>query len=355
MHTATSQSTSASTHRYRQYRRHLRLIIIACALIATPLITITIGAASLSVDQVVSILLSHTPFFHPEITWTPAADAIVWKTRLPRIITSLTVGAILAVSGVILQAIVRNSLAEPYVLGVSSGASSGAAAALILLGLPSSFSVEVCAFTGALIATLAVLTITRGSHSPLHLILAGLAVGFGFQALTNLIIFSSGNPEMNQAVMFWMLGSLGRSSWSQVGIVTITACLITIMATYFGPVLDALASGDNTALSVGINPAKARLAFLIPTSAAVAIAVAAAGGIGFIGLIVPHIVRSIIGYSHRLLTIGSAMIGALFLTWTDAIARVVFAPTELPIGVITGLVGAPFLVLLVHRQKKVSA
>ena len=328
----------------------LSLVVLALALLLTPVFTVVIGAAAVPLDEVVGVLVSHIPGIDVQITWDRSTDAIVWDTRLPRIIAGVAVAAILGVAGVVLQAVVRNALAEPYVLGVSAGASSGAAFAIIIVGASGAMVVGMMAFAGALLATLLVLAIAGRTQSPLQLILGGLGVGFGFQALTNLIIFSSDSPETARSVMFWTLGSLARASWDSVPVVTIAALLLTVLMMLCGPILDALASGDRTAQAVGVEPARARILLLIPVSAAVALAVATAGGIGFVGLVVPHLIRSFIGPAHRFLVLGSALAAGLFLVWADAFARLAFAPAEVPIGVVTGLVGAPGLVLLVRRQ-----
>ena len=328
----------------------LRLVLLALALLLTPAFTVVIGAAAVPLDEVIGVLASHIPGLDVQITWDRSIDAIVWDTRLPRIIAGVAVAAILGVSGVVLQAVVRNALAEPYVLGVSAGASSGAAFAIIIVGTSVATVVGVMAFAGALLATLLVLAIAGRTQSPLQLILGGLGVGFGFQALTNLIIFSSDSPETARSVMFWTLGSLARVGWDSVPVITIAALLLTVLMVLCGPILDALASGDRTAQAVGVEPARARILLLIPVSAAIALAVATAGGIGFVGLVVPHLVRSFIGPAHRFLVLGSALAAGLFLVWADAFARLAFAPAEIPIGVVTGLIGAPWLVLLVRRQ-----
>ena len=328
----------------------LRLVVLALALLLTPALTVVIGAAAVPLDEVIGVLASHIPGLDVQITWDRSIDAIVWDTRLPRIIAGVAVAVILGVSGVVLQAVVRNALAEPYVLGVSAGASSGAAFAIIIVGTSVATVVGVMAFAGALLATLLVLAIAGRTQSPLQLILGGLGVGFGFQALTNLIIFSSDSPETARSVMFWTLGSLARAGWDSVPVITIAALLLTVLMVLCGPLLDALASGDRTAQAVGVEPARARILLLIPVSAAIALAVATAGGIGFVGLVVPHLVRSFIGPAHRFLVLGSALAAGLFLVWADAFARLAFAPAEVPIGVVTGLVGAPWLVLLVRRQ-----
>ena len=328
----------------------LRLALLALALLLTPALTVVIGAAAVPLDEVIGVLASHVPGLDVQITWDRSIDAIVWDTRLPRIIAGVAVAAILGVSGVVLQAVVRNALAEPYVLGVSAGASSGAAFAIIIVGASVATVVGVMAFAGALLATMLVLAIAGRTQSPLQLIRGGLGVGFGFQALTNLIIFSSDSPETARSVMFWTLGSLARVGWDSVPVITVAALLLTVLMVLCGPILDALASGDRTAQAVGIEPARARILLLIPVSAAIALAVATAGGIGFVGLVVPHLVRSFIGPAHRFLVLGSALAAGLFLVWADAFARLAFAPAEVPIGVVTGLVGAPWLVLLVRRQ-----
>ena len=334
----------------RSMRRGVWVLVLTLALMLTPVLTIAIGAAAVPPDQVVGVVLSHIPGLDVEITWERNVDAIVWATRVPRILAGVAIAVILGVSGVVLQAVVRNTLAEPYVLGVSAGASSGAACAIIVFGTTSAAFVGLNAFIGALAATMMVLAIAGRTQSPLQLILGGLGVGFGFQALTNLIVFSSDSPETARSVMFWTLGSLARVGWDSIPLIMIAAVALTVLMALYGPVLDALASGDRTAQAVGVEPARARILLLIPVSAAIALAVATAGGIGFVGLVVPHLVRALIGPSHRLLVIGSALAAGLFLVWADAFARIVFSPAEVPIGVVTGLIGSPFLVWLVHRK-----
>ena len=328
----------------------LRMLLLAAALALTPILTITIGAAAVPVDQVIGVLLSHIPGLDVTITWDRSIDAIVWETRLPRIIAGIAVAVILGVSGVVLQALVRNALAEPYVLGVSAGASTGAALAIIVLGTQLAGIVGLIAFGGALLATMLVLAIAGRTQAPLQLILGGLGVGFSFQAITNLIVFSSDSPETARSVMFWILGSLARVGWESIPLIVVTAVALSLLMVLCGPILDALASGDRTAQAVGVEPGRARVLLLLPVPAAIAVAVATAGGIGFVGLVVPHLVRSFIGPAHRLLVLGSALAAGLFLVWADAFARIAFAPSEVPIGVVTGLIGAPFLVLLVRRQ-----
>ena len=332
-------------------RRRLlgRILVLVVLLLVSPTLTIALGPAGVPIPDVLGVIASHIPGLDVDITWSQTVDAIVWQTRAPRIVGAVVVGAILGTSGVALQAIVRNPLAEPYVLGVSSGASTGAAVGMIIIGTTSAAGVSGLAFIGALIATGLVLLIGGRQGSSLHLVLGGLAVGFGFQAVTNLIVFSSGSPETSRAVMFWMLGSLGRISWADLPVVSVVAVVLVALMMLSGPVLDALSSGDGTARSVGVEPGPARAVLLVLVSAAVGVAVATAGSIGFVGLVIPHMMRSFVGHSHRMLVLASALASSLLLVWADAFARIAFAPAELPLGVVTGLVGAPILVVLVRR------
>lgn len=330
-------------------RTPARLALLVALLMLTPVLSIAFGAAPVPIDQVMGVLADHCGIpIH--VTWDSITDAIVWQNRMPRIVTGLGIGATLGVAGVALQAVVRNPLAEPYVLGVSAGASSGAAAAIIV-GVTSSFAVAGMAFLGALLSTAIVLSMGGARNSStLRLILAGLAVGFIFQAVTNFIIFSSDSAETARAVMFWTLGDLSRASWGQGWTSVVVAIVLTVLLWACAPWLDALASGDSTATAVGIDPAVIRVLLLVPVSAGVAMAVAISGGIGFVGLVIPHLMRSFIGHGHRRLVVSSAMAGAVFLMWADTFSRTVFSPAELPIGVITGLLGAPFLLVLVRRE-----
>ena len=277
------------------------------------------------------------------------AEAVIWDNRAPRVVAGMAIGAVLAISGTALQAVTRNPLAEPYVLGVSSGASAGAAAAVVLVGVTGGLGMSTTAFIGACLATVLVLAIGgRGSQTVLHLVLAGLAAGFIFHAITNLIIFSSDDPETARSVMFWMLGSMARCTWSSALTLTVLALVMSGSFWFIAPWLDAIATGDTTALTVGVEPKHLRLIVTLAVSFAVASTVSAAGGIGFVGLVVPHLCRSARVSSHRRLIPVVALTGSIFLTVADALARVMFAPAEIPIGVVTGLVGAPILLWMVH-------
>ena len=285
--------------------------------------------------------------------WTRTDDAIIWQVRLPRVLLGAIVGAALGVVGVTLQALVRNPLAEPYILGVSSGASTGAAAA-ILFGVGSWLgpeSVSLTAFFGALFALALVLALARSSGriTASRMLVAGVAVSYLLSAVTSLLILFAESAEGARAVIFWLLGSLANAEWSTlpVGYLGMGAGMVLVF--WWRRRLDLLALGDETALAGGVDPARTRLQLVVVVAVCVGCAVSLSGGIGFVGLAAPHIARRIVGPIHRHLIPASAALGAVMLVWADVAARTALQPRELPIGVITGLLGAPVLVALVRK------
>lgn len=286
---------------------------------------------------------------------TSAETSIIIDIRLPRVLMGLAVGAALAMSGAALQGMIRNVLADPYVLGISSGASTGAAGA-ILFGFGAGagqFSLPVSAFLGALGASLLVFWLAHagGRVISIRLLLAGIAVGYALSAVTSFLIFVSDDAEGSRTVMFWLLGSLSLARWdvllaAVIGVVLLSAVVLMVL----GRRLDALAVGDETARALGVSPARTRLLLLVVVSVCTGAAVAGAGVIGFVGLVVPHLARRLVGFVHRRLLPVSALLGAGLLIWADALSRVLMQPRELPIGIITALIGAPFLVLLIRRM-----
>lgn len=318
------------------------------------MVTVGLGAVSVSPATVARIIAHYTVGLPETVTWTLAEDSIVWQVRLPRVLLGATVGAGLAVCGVALQAMVRNMLADPYLLGVTSGASTGAAAA-ILFGFGAGFgenALSVSAFVGALGASLAVFVVARagGRVTSLRLLMSGVAVGYALYAATSFLIFAADSAEGARSVLFWLLGSLGLARWSvSLAVVVVIVCLTIAALLIWGRRLDALAIGDETAQTLGVQPTKFRVHLLIIVSLCVGAVVAASGGIGFVGLVIPHVARRFVGAAHGRVVPVAALIGAIFLVWADAAARVALEPRELPIGIITALVGAPFLLILVRR------
>lgn len=332
------------------------------ALLATLLLAVGTGAVLVPPDVVARVVGFHALGLG-EPTWTPAQDAIVWQVRVPRVLLGALVGAGLAVCGVALQAMVRNVLADPYLLGINSGASTGAAVA-ILFGVGGGLgaalgehALQGSAFLGALAASVLVFVVARtgGRVTSMRLLLAGVAVGYALYALTSFLVFASGSAEGARSVLFWLLGSLGLAGWgTPLAVVAVAVAVTAGVLTLSGRGLDALAIGDETAHTLGVAPERLRTLLLVVVSLCVGVVVAASGSIGFVGLVVPHLARRAVGAVHARVVPVAALLGAVLLVWADVVARTLLAPQEIPIGIITALVGAPFLLLLVRRLHAAS-
>ncbi len=336
------------------------LIGLAIGLLASAVAGIAIGAFAVPGGTVARVVTHHLVGWPGEQAWSAPVDAIVWQVRLPRVLLGALVGAGLAICGVALQAMVRNVLADPYLLGVNSGASSGAAAA-ILFGVGAGWvdhALQVTAFLGALAASLLVFLVARsgGRVTSVRLLLAGVAVGYALYALTSFLIFASGSAEGARSVMFWLLGSLALATWDlPLAVVAAVVLGATALLTVWGRRLDALAVGDETAHTLGVRPDRFRLVLLVVVALCVGVVVSAAGSIGFVGLVVPHLARRAVGGAHVRVVVVAALMGAILLIWADVLARTLFAPQEIPIGIITSLVGAPFLLVLIRRLHATSS
>lgn len=335
-------------------RTHRWLVLLGVGLLASVIAGIAIGAVVVPAGTVARVLGHHLAGWPSEMTWSGPQDAIIWDVRTPRVLLGAAVGAGLAVCGVALQAMVRNLLADPYLLGVTSGASTGAAAA-ILFGAGAAMgehALSASAFLGALAASAAVFLLARaaGRVTSVRLLLSGVAVGYALYAATSFLIFASGSAEGARSVLFWLLGFLGLARWSTpLTIVLIVVALTVALLVLWGQRMDALALGDETSLTLGTDPSRFRVQLLVVVALCVGVVVAASGGIGFVGLVIPHLARRLVGGAHRRVVPVAALLGAVFLIWADVAARTVLAPRELPIGILTALVGAPFLLVLIRR------
>ncbi|ANE04133.1 FecCD family ABC transporter permease [Corynebacterium crudilactis] len=316
---------------------------------------VLIGATGTSATSTWTVI-SHHLFGSPlNGAHAVSLDAIIWDIRTPRVMLAAAVGAGLAIAGAIMQVLVRNMLADPYILGVNSGASCGAAAAL-LFGVGAGFgdyALQGSAFLGALVASALIFFVAKsaGRISSTRLLMSGVTIGYMLSAATSFLIFSSDSAEGSRSVMFWLLGSLGLAAWNgPMAIIFIIVGLTLALLMLMGPQLDALNSGDETALTLGISPDRLRIFLLIASCLLVGSIVAMAGSIGFIGLVIPHLARRLVGGKHRLMLPISAIMGAILLIWADIAARTLLAPQEIPIGIITALIGAPFLLILVRRM-----
>lgn len=321
---------------------------LTAALLLSIAVATTIGPAPLSVPDVVGVVLSHLGFTGP--TPDPLQDAIVWQLRLPRVLTAAAVGAGLALVGGVMQALTRNQLADPYLLGLSSGASLGAVSVLLLgVGL----LLPVAAFGGAILALIATLGLASslGRITPTRTVLAGVAVSSLAAAITSFVIFWAATGDSYRDVLNWLLGSLAGARWPQVAIAAGAMLVIGVPLALTGRVLDAFAFGDVTAASLGFSVSRVRWGLLGASALLTGALVSVSGSIGFVGLVLPHAVRLIIGPSNRPLLPLSALVGGIFLVWADTAARTVFDPRELPVGIVTALIGAPVFAILLARRR----
>lgn len=279
---------------------------------------------------------------------------IIWEIRTPRVLLAALVGAGLSAIGVAIQAMVRNALADPFVLGVSSGASAGAVAVTVTGGLAALgvYAVSAGAFVGALVASVLVYAASsgRGSLSPLRLVLTGVAVSLGLQAVMSLLIYFAPDSEATSMVLYWTMGSFGAANWGALPVVSAVVLLGLALLYRYGRALDVLALGDETAASLGVGPDRHRKALLVLVSLVTGVMVAVSGAIAFVGLVMPHVVRMVVGATHARVLAVAPLAGAIFMVWVDLVSRTLVAPRELPLGVITALVGVPVFVLLMRRR-----
>ena len=314
-------------------------------LLLVPLGAITISLSAGSMD------MSWPQLFHllQQGPGSSVGQAVLWKIRIPRTLLAGLVGAALSLSGVTFQAVLRNPLADPYLLGVSGGAALGAVAALTI-GINSAILVSLAAFIGALTALAIVYLVARAHTCSSHtLILSGVMVGSVAAALLLFLLWRAPTEATRQAI-FWLAGnlSLADPGWLGWGWLWVLVCFILLWSQAVN--LDLLTQGEETAADLGLAVGRTRLILFALAGALTACAVALAGLVGFVGLVVPHICRLLWGPAHRLLLPLAALFGACFLMVADAIARSLYAPAEMPVGVVTALLGAPFFLLLLRRR-----
>lgn len=279
---------------------------------------------------------------------------VVWQIRAPRVLLAAVVGAGLGAVGVAVQAMVRNALADPYILGVSSGASVGAVLVSVLGGfsLLGVHAVSAGAFVGALAATLLVYAIAhdRMGVTPLRLVLTGVALSFGFQAIMSVIVYLSPSNEAAGTILFWTMGGFGAATWGALPLVAAVVLLGVVLLRSLARPLDVMALGDETAASLGVDAHRLRRWLFVVTALMTGAMVAVSGAIGFVGLVVPHIVRILVGADHRRVLTVAPLVGAVLMVWVDLVSRVAVAPRELPLGVITALIGVPVFLTLMRRR-----
>jgi len=338
----------------RASRGPLPLVLGGFAVLLVSLsLAISVGAVPIPLSTVWGIFLDRLSPGMVEQTWSQGRAAIVWEIRFPRALLAMMVGAGLAMVGAGLQAVTRNPLADPHLLGISSGGAFGAILALLHTGLfLGLMTVPLMAFLGALGATAIVLGVSRfaDARSADRLVLAGVAVSFVIMAGANVLIFL-GEPQATHTVVFWMLGSLGRAQWADLIYPLIILIAVGAWLVARARDLNAMTIGDETASTLGIPVARFRLAVFIGGALITGVMVAFSGIIGFVGLMVPHVVRMIVGGDYRRVLPASALLGAVFLLWADIVARTIMAPEDIPIGIVTGLVGGLFFIWLLGRRR----
>lgn len=338
----------------RQQAFSLLLAGLILAVLLTIVLAVCLGTVKIAPAEAYRILLSKLLHISSGDTLSQLAAVhtdIIWKIRLPRVLLAVIAGAGLAACGTVMQASVQNPLADPYILGIAAGASLGATFAILLNGSAGP-GTAFWAFAGALAACLLVLVLSGigGRVSTVKMILAGTIANALFSALTNCIIYLAGNTEGIRTVTFWTMGSLAAAKWSNLALPAfgvLAGCVFFLLQSRR---LNILLLGEEAAATLGLDLAKARRSNLMVTALVTGLIVAACGVIGFVGLIIPHIVRGVTGSDHRRLLPASILTGAIFLTWADVLSRSVLASGELPIGIVTSLIGAPFFLYILCKN-----
>lgn len=325
---------------------------LAVLLFVVMVAAVSLGAVAIPLETVWGVIAHHILPGSVEVSWSPGRDNIVWEVRLPRVILGAAIGASLALVGAALQAITRNQLADPHLLGISSGAALGAVVVLLHTGMFLGLAtVPLFAFAGALLTTALVVFVANLSDATdaSRLVLTGVAISFVVTSLGSLGIFL-GDPRAAHTVIFWMLGGLGLSQWAQLPypLLALLFCGCYLFANARN--LNAMTLGDETATTLGIPARRFRMVVFVFCALLTGAAVAFAGVISFVGLMIPHLVRMVVGGDYRRVLPFSALVGAIFLVLADIAARIIIPPQDIPIGVITGLIGGIFFVALTRKR-----
>ncbi|MFF5971242.1 FecCD family ABC transporter permease [Streptomyces sp. NPDC012769] len=313
-------------------------------------VAVTIGPADIGVTDVWSAVSAHLGGAPSGLS--PIRDGIVWNLRLPRTLLAAVCGAGLALCGAVMQSLLRNPLADPFVLGVSSGASTGAVVVVVLGVGGGAVSVSAGAFAGAVCSFAAMLLLSHvlGGTTD-RVVLSGVAAMQLFSALTSFVVVTSADAETTRGVLFWLLGSLSGAGWTDVWLCLAVLALTLAVCLAHTRTLDAFAFGQDAAATLGVRVAHTRLVLLTATALLTAALVSSAGAIGFVGLVLPHAARALVGSGHGRVLPAAALGGAVFLVWVDTLARTVLEPQEVPVGVVTSLVGVPAFVLVLYRSR----
>lgn len=326
-------------------------VFVLCVILCISLVTaLQFGAKFISLDQIISALMSMID----ANTTASMTDTIITDIRLPRLIYSVLTGIGLSLVGLLMQTVTRNALADPYVLGVSSGASTGAVFAIIMGGLPllGHYNTPIFAALGAALSIILVLLCVGKSNSPVKLILIGMGMTGVFSALTMMIIYGAKHEAQVRSAMFWLLGSFAGIQWSDLPLTAIIVILFMLYIYMFNQDLDVLLLGNHEAAQMGLSVKQLQLSIVIISSVVIATLVSKVGVVGFIGLIIPHLARIIGGPKHKHTLLFSALIGSIVMIWSDVLSRALYSPEEIPIGVLTSLLGAPLFIWIIMNRYK---
>ncbi|MDQ2741921.1 MAG: iron ABC transporter permease [Chloroflexota bacterium] len=331
-----------------------RLALLPAVLILAMLLALFFGTVTLSPTETLQILLHRVGLYTGRVTWPATDEAIIWSIRLPRVLAAALVGAALGVAGTLFQAVLRNPLADPYIIGTSAGAQLGVSIMLLVpidVGVFGFGPVQVAAFCGATVTVLFVygLARTRGRTPVVTLLLAGFVVSSFLISLSSFLI--SVSNHMTQ-IMNWTMGSVDVSEFSQLGLTGPLVIGAALLAFALAHQMDVVLLGEAQAAHLGIRVERLKIAGIVLGALLTALAVSLAGVVPFVGLIVPHTARLLYGPAHRILVPTAALGGALFVVLVDLIARTVIAPTEIPLGVMTAVVGSPFFLHLLRRSRR---
>lgn len=326
-------------------------VFILCLILCISLVTaLQFGSKFVPLDQIISALMSMID----ANTTASMTDTIITDIRLPRLIYSVLTGIGLSLVGLLMQTVTRNALADPYVLGVSSGASTGAVFAIIMGGLPflGQYNTPIFAALGAALSIILVLLCVGKSNSPVKLILIGMGMTGVFSALTMMIIYGAKHEAQVRSAMFWLLGSFAGIQWSDLPLTAIIVILFMLYIYMFNQDLDVLLLGNHEAAQMGLSVKQLQLSIVIISSIVIATLVSKVGVVGFIGLIIPHLARIIGGPKHKHTLLFSALIGSIVMIWSDVLSRALYSPEEIPIGVLTSLLGAPLFIWIIMNRYK---
>ena len=355
-----SKTKFAPKRRFGRGNPNMALItgLLLAVAAATLILATGIGPVSVPAAKTARILLSHLPGADGwiPVTWEPLDENFVWGLRLPRVCLGMIVGASLATCGVAMQALVRNSLADPFLLGVSSGAAAFATLGMLFgafsfLGL---YSLSISAFIGAAVTILFVyiLARVRGRINITQLLLGGVAVSMIMDGLTSIIKLSAPNALGLHNAEFWMSGSLAGAKWAYltVPLAVLLGCIAFLMVNYRG--LNLLLLGDESAGALGVNVRRLQKELILVSSLMAGATIAVSGTIGFVGLMVPHFTRLLVGGDHKKVLPVSALLGGILVVWVDVAARMVIAPEELPVGILTAVIGGPVFIFMLKRRTR---